>query len=98
MWRRPRWNIWHHLLLIAILLAATAVTFAPSLRHVPRADQWAFLIDAMDAKGFWELASQTWSYNRTRLICPGDTDLYRPILFLLLAAEKEAFGSDFARV
>ena len=84
----------------AVFAAGLAVlvwlAYGPSVRHAPRADQWAFLVDTLDEPTFAGTLRASYSYNRTRTIAPGDTDLFRPVLFAVLAAEKAAFGFDLA--
>src|SRR4051794_7386531 len=80
---------------VAILGSLIAYAYAPSLRHAPRADQWCLLVDTRHHHNFTDLLRHCYSYNRTRGTCPGDTDLFRPILFGLLALEKWLFGGDF---
>ena len=76
---------------LALLCAAVALTFGPSLKHPPRADQWCYLADVRDDHTFRDILRNSYSYNRTRVTGPGDTDLFRPVLFTILAAEKAAF-------
>jgi hypothetical protein len=73
------------------------VAYGPSLRHPPRADQWCFLVDTRDDRTFLDTIRHTYSYNRTRTVRPGDTDLFRPVLFALLSAEKCAFAGHLAQ-
>lgn len=84
-----------NLLFLAGLIAAIWATYWPSLQHVPRADQWAYLIDTLHCRTLGELWSESYSYNRVRAVGPGDADLFRPILFALLVAEKHFFGNNF---
>lgn len=79
---------------VALLSVLVWLAYAPSLRHAPRADQWCFLVDTIDDHTFPDTLRDSYSYNRTRRIAPGDTDLFRPVLFALLAAEKHAFEGD----
>jgi hypothetical protein len=79
------------LVLLAFLIWAA---YAPSLRHAPRADQWCFLVDTMDQHTFPDILQHSYSYNRTRRTRPGDTDLFRPVLFALLSAEKAVFDTN----
>jgi len=78
---------------VSILIVSIVAAYWPSLFHIPRGDHWAYLIDVMDSNGFFDLLSKSYSYNRTRLIAPGDTDLFRPVLFFLLASERFVFGN-----
>lgn len=84
-----------HWLFIAAVFAAIWIAYWPSLEHVPRADQWAYLIDTRDCESFGELWLRSYSYNRIRAVGPGDTDLFRPVLFTLLCVEKYLFGNNF---
>lgn len=86
------------LLYCVVVVALIWAAYYPSLGHMPRADQWAFLLDTIDRHDFGELLAHTYSYNRTRQVGPGDTDLFRPVLFALLCAEKALFGTNFAAV
>jgi hypothetical protein len=77
------------------LFGLIVFAYAPSLRHGPRADQWQYLTETMDEDTFVAVLGKTWSYSRTRLITPGDSQLFRPLLFAVLAAEKAFFGNHF---
>jgi hypothetical protein len=77
-----------------LLLALVWSAYGPSLRHAPRADQWCFLVDTINDHTFPDTFAHSCSYNRTRVIAPGDTDLFRPVLFALLSAEKVLFEGD----
>ncbi len=84
-----------HSLFVAGLVAAIWASYWPSLDHVPRADQWAYLVDTRNCRTLGELWLESYSYNRIRTVGPGDTDLFRPILFGLLCLEKHCFGNSF---
>lgn len=84
-----------HFVFSAALVAAIWASYWPSLEHVPRADQWAYLIDTLHCETFGELWSMSYSYNRVRAVGPGDADLFRPVLFALLVVEKHCFGNNF---
>ena len=83
---------------LAGLFVAVALAYGPSLKHAPRADQWCFLVDTMDDHTFPAALRHTYSYNRTRQVAPGDTDLFRPLLFVLLAAEKTLLDGHLAAI
>src|SRR5262245_5697457 len=82
-------------LFVAGVFVAIWIAYWPSLEHVPRADQWAYLIDTRECNTFGELWIASYSYNRVRAVGPGDTDLFRPVLFTLLSVEKYLFGNYF---
>src|SRR4051794_1678883 len=93
--RPARW--WaYDLAFAAVLVGLVWAAYAPSLKHIHRADQWCYLGDTLDSHTFGELLAQTYSYNRTRTICAGDTELFRPVLFAVLAGEKAVLDTDFA--
>lgn len=93
---RPRHG-WRFDLGFAVVLVALIWTaYAPALHHPHRADQWCYLVDTRNCRGFWETLEYSYSYNRTRTVMPGDTELFRPVLFALLAAEKCLFEGNIA--
>jgi hypothetical protein len=69
--------------------------YFPATQHPPREDQWPFLLDTIDEDHVVPLIQQTYSYNRSRKIGPGDYLLFRPVLFTLLSAEKALFGARY---
>jgi hypothetical protein len=83
-------------LFFAALFAFVALAYRPALQHPPRADQWAYLVDTRSDHTFLDALRHSYSYNRTRQTFPGDTDLFRPVLFALLAAEKSVFEGRVA--
>ncbi len=86
------WNLGFAVVLFLLIWLA----YRPSLAHVPRSDQWCFLLDTIDQHDFLDTFSHSYSYNRTRQVGPGDYHLFRPGLFALLSAEKAYFGNNFA--
>ncbi len=85
-----------HLAATAVLFGLIGWAYHPSAGHGPRGDQWCFLLDTIDQEGFLETLARTYSYNRTRVVAPGDYQLFRPVLFALLSLEKALFGTNFA--
>jgi hypothetical protein len=84
---------WAHALAAGVVVLAIIWTYRPALQHLPRADQWCYLLDTLAERDFLPLLRHTWSWNRTREVRPGDYPLFRPMLFTLLAAEKALFGN-----
>jgi hypothetical protein len=78
----------------ALMAASVGLAYAPSLDHGPRADHWWFLLDARGHRELPDLIAATYSYNRTRTQSPGDTELFRPVLFVLMAAETHLSDGD----
>jgi hypothetical protein len=87
---------WVKSALVAVLFLIMGMAYHPSVGHGPRDDQWCFLLDTIDQHGFLDTLSHSYSYNRTRAVAPGDYQLFRPVLFALLSAEKALFGNHFA--
>src|SRR3990167_3823096 len=79
-------------LLITILIA---IFYYQSLSHQPRSDQWSYLVDTFENHSVWDTFKNSYSYNRTRIMAPGDTGLFRPLLFMVLSLEKGLFGNHF---
>ena len=68
--------------IIALVIVAA---YLPSLNHAPRGDQWSYLMDMLRQESCGDLILNSYSYNRTRVIKPGDTVLFRPLLFAHLS-------------
>lgn len=69
----------------SIILAIVLAAFWPALQHAPRADQLAFLMDMMLQDSCGDFVLNSYSYNRTRVILPGDAVLFRPLMFAYLS-------------
>src|SRR5262245_58168193 len=69
--------------------------YATALQHPPREDQWPFLLNTIHEDHFVPLVLHTYSYNRARKLGAGDYLLFRPILFIVLSAEKALFGPRY---
>jgi len=87
---KPSFDLLYRLALVATI----AVIYAPSLRHPPRADHWCFLNDTVSHHEVLDAVESSYSYTRTRQTLPGDTGLYRPVLFGLLAVERALLEGD----
>jgi hypothetical protein len=85
-------------LFLIVLFAVVWLAYAPSLKQSPRADQWCYLLDTHDCHELGELLRASYSYSRTRKMFPMDTELFRPVLFILLALEKVTFQNNFDAV
>lgn len=77
------------------LVVLVASAYSPAMKHGPRSDQWSYLVETAQYQSFPHLLTETYSFNRTRTIGAGDTDLFRPLLFTVLATEKYLFEGDF---
>lgn len=80
---------------VLVLLIAIWVIYQPSRKHLPHSDQLGFLIETAGHDDFLDLVSRTYSYNRTRVVSPGDTQLFRPLFFVWLSGLKAGFGNYF---
>src|SRR3990167_1173072 len=68
-----------------ILIAFISLSYFPALFHAPRADHWDYMIDMQTCQSCKDTLLHSYSYNRTRTVAPGDTLLFRPLLFSYLA-------------
>lgn len=82
----------------ALMVLAIVLAYYPSLKHPPRADHWCYLNDMMDHHGVIDAIESSYSYTRTRQTLPGDCDLFRPVLFALLAVERALFEGDLPSI
>jgi len=87
------WMRWCAYLVIA---AATLWIYRPAVYHTVRADQWFFLGYATQEEGWWSLLGNSVSFSRIAELHPGDTELFRPLLFVLMCSELRLFGYNFA--
>jgi hypothetical protein len=77
------------------IVAVVLFAFWPALGHPPRGDQWPFLIDMIRQESCGDLIRHSYSYNRTRVILPGDEALFRPLLFVYLSLMQCIGGTHF---
>ncbi len=83
-------------LIFAIVLGLLVLAaYAPSIKHLHRSDQWWYLLDMNKADSFVDIWLKSYSYNRTRTFRTGDTGLFRPALFTLLAFESKVYKVAF---
>lgn len=82
-------------MLLAVLGIAIVLVYQPSLKHVPHSDHQGFLLETTGHDDFFDLVRHTYSWTRTRLYAPGDTQLYRPLLFAWLSGLKACFGTHW---
>jgi hypothetical protein len=88
-WYTP---VWRHRTVVGLLFLIIFLTYRPALEQPPRQDQWAYLLDTVHEDRLLPLLTQTYSYNRTRVVGAGDYPLFRPVLFAILSVEKALFG------
>jgi hypothetical protein len=79
-------------ILSLVLAAVIATVYWPALRHIPHSDQSNFVLDTIDCDGFFEMFGHTYSFARTRVFLRGDTQLFRPVLFICLSAQQAFLG------
>ena len=79
----------------AVIAFFVTFVYYPSLMHVARADQMMYLGEVAPFQGFKAQVIDTYDLNRHRTIAPGDELLFRPIVYLVLGAEKFLFGYHF---
>lgn len=77
----------------AFWVALAFLVFWNGLLDYPRRDQVPFLEEkAQITGGFWNWFWHAFSYNRTRLLWPGDYFLFRPLHMSLLVLADHFFG------
>lgn len=77
----------------ALLGAFIAALYYDGLWGVPRHDQLVYLYEASQFESFLDILAHSPSWNRS--VSVGDHDLYRPLLYVFLAAEYGLFGKNF---
>lgn len=71
------------------------VIYWPSFFHMPRSDQWWYLLNTAGKNNFCTLVGDYYSYNRVRVFVPQEVISFRPLWMVFLAAEKSLFGNNF---
>ncbi len=79
----------------ALICIFNLIVFWPSLKHIPRSDQIAYLSTVADQTNFSSLVLKNMDLNRGTYISSGDTWLFRPFLYALLGTERFLFGYSF---
>ena len=87
-----RLEFWLSLILI---LVAVAIIYYPTLSHVLRGETYIYYIETAEDTTASALISNWWNHESVREIAPGDTMLFRPLLYITLALEKAYFGADY---
>lgn len=82
-------------LFFALICILNLIVYWPSLKHVPRSDQIAYLSTVADQKDWQTLAIKDMGLNRGTKLSSGDTWLFRPLLYALLGTERFFFGYSF---
>ncbi len=68
--------------------------YSPSLFHIARADQIAYLAEMGGREG-WVSIFDSYSFARERHFVIGDQILFRPLLYVMLGLERWLFGYNF---
>ncbi len=74
---------------VALLIVTTIwVVYWPSMGIFSGADHLDYLINIFGHHSTWDIFAHTYSYNRTRIVGPGDTMCFRPLFFAWLAWQQ----------
>lgn len=74
-----------------LLFSGLVWVYRDSFQQGPKRDQIYYLIETCRSQSFGEILGKSWSNNRTRTVHPGDSLLFRPGLFVLLAVQSYLF-------
>lgn len=77
------------------LILLNFITYFPSFFHIPSGDQITYLAETSFKNDLFSLTLGSYDLNRTRVFCPGDYLLFRPLHYILLGIEKYFFGYKF---
>jgi len=83
------------LIAFGVLAALVWFAYGPSLSHVARSDQIAYLADIHGEDSLMKLTLGSSSFTRTRHFSPGDFLLYRPVIYWILGFEYWLWGYHF---
>jgi len=91
----------HHLLrnraivFLVVVLCVTLIVYWPSFSHLLRGETYTYFLDTMGDNSITSLVSNWYNYEKVRAFDPGDTLLFRPLLFTTLGIEKALFGTNY---
>lgn len=77
---------------VLVLAAVTLWAFAPTLDHPARADHLLYFAEVSHLSQLSDLVLDFWSYTRVRTFTPGDSVLFRPLMYVLFGVETWLFG------
>ncbi len=80
---------------LAFILAIVTIVYYPTLSHLLRGESYLYFVETMDDTSLSAMITNWWNYESVRTIAPGDTMMFRPLLFISLAFEKVYFGLDY---
>lgn len=78
-----------------VIAAVSLVVFYPSFGHTFRADQIVYFANTRGYNDMISLWQNFYAYEHVRYYYPGDTLLFRPLIFVLLGIEKSVFGMHY---
>jgi len=79
-----------------ILIIFIGIVYWPSLYHIARADQIAYLADMqLRDSDYLSVAVKSYDFTRSRLFVQGDYLTFRPLLYFILGNELYFFGYQF---
>ena len=77
------------------IVVVNLIIYWPSLFHLPRSDQWWYLLDTLGKDNFFTLVRDYYSFPRVRFFVPQDVLSFRPLWCSFLGLEKSLFGNNF---
>ncbi len=90
MTKRQKNSVW-----LLLIIGINLVVYFPALKHLPRSDQFLFLMETVENDHLGDLIKQTYSYTRTRHYALGDENQFKPLYFGILSFEKWLYGFKF---
>jgi len=79
---------------VCVLVGAIWAAYWPSLGVTTGSDQFDYLINTFGHYTTWDIFAHTYSYNRTRIVGPGDTMCFRPLFFAWLAWQQAWYEAN----
>lgn len=82
--------------ILLLFMGLIVWAYWPSLNHIPRSDQVAYLADVNSRDSSWaQVIFSHYNNNRHRIFWPFEVNLFRPLFFILLGLERFCFGYRF---
>ena len=79
----------------AIIFVITLLVYWPSFWHLFRGETYIYFLNTQGYDSVGSLISHFYNYEKVRIFEPGDTLLFRPLLFTIIGTEKALFGANY---
>jgi len=80
---------------LTIIVGVTLAVYYPTFVHLLRAEIYTYFMDTAGDNSAASLIANYYNYDKVRVFAPGDTLLFRPLLYTVLGIQKGLFGINY---